>query len=228
MFRAGLLREAHLKAQVHGWYGTDDSQLVEAMGHAVAVVPGERTNLKLTNPEDFAMAEGILAHRGPADSETCAVTGFGFDVHPLERGRKCVLGGVHIASDTGPVGHSDGDVLLHAIMDGILGAMAKGDIGVWFPPGDPKYKDASSLDLLGSLWQSLRGEGRVLQVDATVVAETPKLSPYYEEMRANVARTLEIKPHRVSVKATTAEQLGALGRQEGIAAFAVVTVERRI
>ncbi len=225
VFMAGLLKEAHREAEAKGWPCTDDSQLVETLGHPVAVVQGECTNLKITNPEDFDLAEAILARQGQVRG-THTVTGFGFDVHPLERGRKCVLGGVDIPSDTGLLGHSDADVLLHAIMDGILGALTKGDIGVWFPPGDPKYKDVSSLELMGNLWQLLRGEARVLHVDATVVAEAPKVSPYYSEIRGNIARALEMEPDRVSIKATTAERLGALGRQEGIAAFAVVTLAR--
>ncbi len=241
VFRADLLRLAYERALDLGTRSTDDSGLVEEVGQIVAVVKGERTNIKLTYPEDFELLRALPAAAAveactppktwAGNSEPCGkravghwVTGFGFDIHPLKAGRKCVLGGVLIESCVGPVGHSDGDVLCHAIMDAILGGLSKGDIGIWFPPGDPFYKDASSLGLMKSLWQTLRTEANVLHIDATVVAETPRISPYYSQIRSNIAQVLGIAPEAVSVKATTAEKLGFLGRGEGMAAFAVVTL----
>ncbi len=224
IFLADVLKAAHEKAVSVGRASTDDSQLVEALGHEVSVVEGEYGNLKITYPQDFDTARAILAGQCRETGERrYPVTGFGFDVHPLRKGRKCIIGGVDIPSPVGLLGHSDADVLLHAIIDGILGALSKGDIGIWYPPENPQYRDASSLELLRNLWDSLRGEARLLHVDATVVAETPKIAPYAGEMRRLIANALEIDVTNVSVKATTSERLGALGRQEGIAAMAVVT-----
>ena len=153
--------------------------------------------------------------------------GLGYDVHRIAAGRPLVLGGVRFESDWGLDGHSDADVLLHAIGDALLGAGGLGDLGTHFPPGEPRWKDVSSLELLGHIRGLLEGvRARVVNVDAMVVAEAPKLAPHREAMCANVARALGIPAGQVSVKATTNEQLGALGRREGIAAMAVVLVER--
>lgn len=156
-----------------------------------------------------------------------ARVGFGYDIHRVAPGRPLVLGGVRFESEWGLEGHSDADVLLHAIGDALLGAAALGDLGTHFPPGEPRWKDVSSLELLGRIRELLEGAGaRVVNVDAMVVAEAPKLAPHRAAMCANVARALAIPPDRVSVKATTNEQLGALGRREGLAAMAVALVER--
>ena len=152
--------------------------------------------------------------------------GTGYDVHRLVAGRPLVLGGVTIPFALGLEGHSDADVLCHAIGDALLGALAEGDLGRHFPPGDPRWKDASSLDLLARIRALLEAKGaRIVNVDAMVVAEAPKLAPKRAEMLANIARVLAIEPSQVSVKATTNEQLGALGRREGIAAMAVALIE---
>ena len=151
--------------------------------------------------------------------------GMGYDIHRTAAGRPLVLGGVKFESDWGLDGHSDADVLLHAIGDAILGAGGLGDLGDHFPPGDPRWKDASSLDLLVRIRSLLDAKGlHVLNVDAMVVAEAPKLAPRRAEMLANIATALKIDASQVSVKATTNEQLGALGRREGIAAMAVALV----
>lgn len=156
-----------------------------------------------------------------------ARVGFGYDIHRVAPGRPLVLGGVRFESEWGLEGHSDADVLLHAIGDALLGAAALGDLGTHFPPGEPRWKNVSSLELLGRIRELLEGAGaRVVNVDAMVVAEAPKLAPHRAAMCANVARALAIPPDRVSVKATTNEQLGALGRREGLAAMAVALVER--
>ncbi|MBI5170218.1 MAG: 2-C-methyl-D-erythritol 2,4-cyclodiphosphate synthase [Candidatus Eisenbacteria bacterium] len=152
--------------------------------------------------------------------------GMGYDIHRIAAGRPLVLGGVKFESDWGLDGHSDADVLLHAIGDALLGAGGLGDLGDHFPPGDPKWKDASSLDLLARIRALLDEKGaRVVNVDAMVVAEAPKLAPRRAEMLANIAAALGVQPSQVSVKATTNEQLGALGRREGIAAMAVALIE---
>lgn len=153
-------------------------------------------------------------------------TGIGYDIHRVAKDRPLVLGGVRFESDWGLEGHSDADVLLHAIGDALLGALALGDLGRHFPPGDPRWKDASSLDLLRSIRDRVEAAGaRITNIDATLVAEAPLVSPHAEAMRRNVAGALGIDPGQVSVKATTNERLGAVGRREGIAAWAVATVE---
>ncbi len=152
--------------------------------------------------------------------------GLGIDFHRFARGRKLVLGGVEIAHPLGLAGHSDADVVLHAICDALLGAAAVGDIGRHFPPGDPRFKDIPSLTLLAQTKELVARAGfRPVQVDATVIAEEPKIAPYAEAMRARIAATLGLPPAHVSIKATTPEQMGALGRKEGIAALAVAVIE---
>jgi 2-C-methyl-D-erythritol 2,4-cyclodiphosphate synthase len=153
--------------------------------------------------------------------------GLGYDIHRIVEGRPLVLGGVRFESPWGLDGHSDADVILHAIGDALLGAAGQGDLGTHFPPGDAKWKDASSLELLRHIAALLAGCGaRIENVDAMVVAEAPKLAPHRDAMIANVAGALGVSADRVSVKATTNEQLGALGRREGMAAMAVVLIER--
>ena len=154
--------------------------------------------------------------------------GQGYDIHRTTPGRPLVLGGVTFDSKWGLEGHSDADVLLHAIGDALLGALALGDLGVHFPPSDPQWKDASSLDLLRRIRALIEARGAsVVNLDATLVAEAPRLEPVRERIVANIAGALGLEPSRVSVKATTNEQLGTIGRMEGIAAFAVALVEVR-
>jgi 2-C-methyl-D-erythritol 2,4-cyclodiphosphate synthase len=153
--------------------------------------------------------------------------GQGYDVHRLVPGRRLILGGVDVPHATGLFGHSDADVLLHAICDAILGAIGEGDIGRHFPDSDPAYGGISSLKLLGHVMTLAGGKGfRIGNVDATIVAQRPKLAPYIGQMRANIALTLGCDPGRVNVKATTTEELGFAGRQEGIAAYSVVLLEQ--
>ena len=153
--------------------------------------------------------------------------GHGYDVHRLVEGRKFILGGVEISNDKGLLGHSDADVLLHAISDSLLGAAALGDIGKHFPDSDEKYKGANSLVLLSSVAEILKQNGFfVVNIDATVIAQRPKLSPYIDLMRENIAATLCIEKSYVSVKATTEEGLGFTGAGEGIAAHAVCLIDK--
>jgi len=152
--------------------------------------------------------------------------GIGYDIHRLTKGRKLVLGGVEISHTHGLDGHSDADVIIHAIMDALLGAAALGDIGKHFPNTDPKYKGISSLELLKHVTKLLTAHGsRLTNIDAMVIAETPKLAPHIEKMRANIAKACEIDISQVSIKATTNEGVGFIGRGEGIAAQAVVLID---
>ena len=154
-------------------------------------------------------------------------TGIGFDVHRFAAGRRLVLGGVEIAHPVGLVGHSDADVLLHAIADALLGAAALGDIGRHFPPSDARWQDADSRDLLAAVRAILDAAGyAIVNVDATVIAEAPRIAPHVEAMRANIAACLGLEPDAVGVKATTNEGMGFIGRGEGIAALAIATVVR--
>ncbi len=155
--------------------------------------------------------------------------GQGFDVHRLVEGRKCIIGGVDIPYEKGLLGHSDADVLLHAITDAILGALAKGDIGKHFPDMDPTFKDADSLKLLEHVWMMVREEGYTLgNLDATIIAQKPKMAPYIPQMVTIIATALEAEGSQINVKATTTEQLGFTGRGEGIAAQAVVCLIKNV
>jgi len=148
--------------------------------------------------------------------------GIGYDIHRLVPVRELVLGGVTIPSDRGLLGHSDADVLVHAVIDSILGAAGMGDIGEHFPDTDPRYKDISSLKLLAQTKKLIKNKGYTISnIDATVFAEAPRLSPYKDRMRKNISRALECDEARVNIKATTAEGLGAIGRAEGIAAMSI-------
>ena len=153
--------------------------------------------------------------------------GHGFDVHAFAEGRPLVLGGVHVPCERGLAGHSDADVVAHAVMDAVLGALRAGDIGKLFPDTDPAYEGADSLDLMREVAGLVRSRGwRVVDVDCTIAAQAPKLAPHREEMRANMAAALGVPTDSVGVKATTTERLGFVGREEGIAAWAVALLER--
>ncbi|HEU0007699.1 MAG TPA: 2-C-methyl-D-erythritol 2,4-cyclodiphosphate synthase [Terriglobia bacterium] len=153
--------------------------------------------------------------------------GFGYDIHRFGPGRKLMLGGVHIPSELGLLGHSDADVLLHAICDALLGAAALGDIGKHFPDTDPRFKGAASLSFLTSTRELLENAScRVINIDSTLVLQTPKISPHILAMRENIAKALKIAVDQVSIKATTNEGLGALGAGEGCAAYAVAAIDR--
>lgn len=218
-FHTGLLREAHARAAAEGFVGADDAVLVERLGRAVRMVEDSPTNLKITVPDDLRLAEAVLG--GAAATRT----GIGFDTHRLEIGRRLRLGGVDIPSPRGLAGHSDGDVLVHAMMDALLGAAGLGDIGTHFPPADPAYRGADSLALLGRVGDLVAAAGwRPVHLDSTLIAEAPYLAPYIPEMRRQIAGALRLSEPAVSIKATTAEGMGALGRGEGIAAYALATL----
>ena len=153
--------------------------------------------------------------------------GIGFDIHPLVAGRKLVLGGVEIPFDRGLDGWSDADVLTHAIIDALLGAAAMGDIGVHFPPGEPKYKNISSLKLLSEIKNKLTAnDWQINNIDATVIAEKPHLREYIDQMRARLQQTLNLAISQVSVKASTANQVGVLGNEEAVAVLAIASIQK--
>ncbi len=224
-FRLATLFEAHVAARAQGWTGTDEASLVEKFSEEpVHLVLGAPSNFKVTRPDDLRLAEAVLRSRleGPVGQTRI---GFGYDIHPLALGRRLVLGGVEIPSPRGLDGHSDADVLLHALCDALLGAAGLPDIGNLFPNTDPAYKGISSLHLLRQVWERLNLAGyEVGNVDLTLIAETPKIAPHVPQMRALIAQTLHIEPARVGIKATTNEGLGSLGRGEGIAAHAVAAI----
>jgi len=154
--------------------------------------------------------------------------GTGYDVHQLGPGRPLILGGVKIPHPRGLLGHSDADVLVHAICDALLGAISEGDIGIHFPNSDPQYRDIDSLLLLRKVTELAKNKGfGVVNIDATIVAQTPKLTPYLSQMKQRIAETLGVEKERVNIKATTTEGLGFIGREEGIAAYAIVLLESR-
>ena len=152
--------------------------------------------------------------------------GIGYDLHKLVKGRRLILGGVEIPYPQGLLAHSDGDVLVHSIIDALLGALGEGDIGQHFPDTDEQYKDIKSLILLGKVKEMLKKKGAEIgNIDATVLAERPKIAPYVEEMKENISRTLKIKKEKINIKAKTNEGLGFIGKGEGIAALAVVSLK---
>jgi len=154
--------------------------------------------------------------------------GHGYDVHRLIPGRKLILGGVSISHSTGLDGHSDADVAIHALMDSMLGALALGDIGIWFPPTAPKLKDADSMKLLSEMWKDKKfADYKIGNCDITIIAQHPKLSPFVEQMRKNISKVLDCELDKISIKATTTEGLGFCGTQKGMAANAVVILEKK-
>ncbi|MFS8629248.1 MAG: 2-C-methyl-D-erythritol 4-phosphate cytidylyltransferase [Limnochordales bacterium] len=237
-FRRELLLAAHDRAAADGVEATDDAALVERLGQPVAVVEGEYSNIKITTPEDLLVAEALLrarihgralaeaAGKEPAERREATVrVGYGYDVHRLAAGRRLVIGGVEIPYERGLLGHSDADVLLHAIADALLGAAGLGDIGRHFPDSDPAYKDVASVKLLCHVRELVGAAGwRVGNVDATVIAEAPRLAPFIPRMIRCISEALGVDPSAVNVKATTSEKLGFIGAGEGIAAHAVATL----
>lgn len=219
-FRYGDILAAHRAAE--GQVLTDDAAVAEAAGLNVKLVAGSPDNMKITQAEDFGMAELIL---GRKNTMTEYRTGHGFDVHAFEDGNAVIICGVEIAHDRKLKGHSDADVGMHALTDALFGAIGEGDIGDHFPPSDPQWKGAPSRVFLDKARERVaeRG-GTITHCDVTLMCEAPKIGPHRDAMRAALAEILEIDPSRISVKATTTEQLGFTGRREGIAAMATATV----
>ena len=212
-FDAGCLKRAHERFNTPDHDVTDDASLVEMAGYRVATVPGEERNVKITTPEDLA----LLKDNTPR-------TGFGYDVHRYGGNRPLRLGGIEIGGDFSVSAHSDGDVLLHALMDALLGLAGKGDIGELFPDTDMAFDGADSRTLLQRVLELVREENVTLtHADLTIIAQKPKIGPHKEAIRQSVAALLELPPACVNVKATTEEGLGFTGELLGIKACAVVT-----
>lgn len=213
--------DAHRRAAAAGRDDfTDDAALAEWAGLKVVTFEGEAANLKLTTNEDFTRAEVVkFAELGDVR------TGFGFDVHQFGDGDHVTLGGVRIPFARGLSGHSDADVVLHALVDALLGAISDGDIGVHFPPTDSQWRGASSDRFLAFAIDRLRGRGgRIAHLDITIVCEAPRIGPHRDAIRARVAEIAGLPVSRVAVKATTSEKMGFTGRGEGMVAFANATV----
>jgi 2-C-methyl-D-erythritol 4-phosphate cytidylyltransferase/2-C-methyl-D-erythritol 2,4-cyclodiphosphate synthase len=216
-FRFEAILAAH--RQWSGPPATDDAQVARAAGLRVVTVAGDEALEKLTHEEDFARAEARLA------AAMTSRTGLGFDVHAFAAGEALWLGGIRIPHERGLKGHSDADVLLHAVTDASLGAICEGDIGVHVPPSDPRWRDAPSSLFVEHARALIEAQGgRIDHVDVTLVCEAPRIGPHREAMRASVAALLRVAPTRISIKATTTERLGFTGRGEGMAAQAIATV----
>jgi len=219
-FRLATLRAAYAAWSSDGGEPTDDAAVVERAGGRVVKIAGDIRLMKLTYPEDFEMAEHFAA-------PTLATRiGQGFDAHKFGPGESVMLCGVEIAHDHGLIGHSDADVGLHALTDALLGAAGAGDIGDHFPPTDPQWRGVESGVFLRHAGKLIAdGGGVIVNVDVTLICERPKIKPHREAMRARIAELLGLAVERVSVKATTTEQMGFTGRQEGLAAQAVASVQ---
>jgi 2-C-methyl-D-erythritol 4-phosphate cytidylyltransferase/2-C-methyl-D-erythritol 2,4-cyclodiphosphate synthase len=220
-FLFDLILAAHRKAAAAGKCDlTDDAAVAEWAGHRIHVFEGEIANMKVTSAEDLGIAEARLI-RDLQDIRT----GQGYDVHAFGPGGHVWLGGVKIVHDHGLIGHSDADVLSHAITDALLGALAEGDIGSHFPPADPQWRGAPSRIFLAAAAARVRSRGGMIaHIDATLICERPKIGPHRDAIRASIAEILDLPQDRVAVKATTTERLGFTGREEGIASLAIATI----
>lgn len=235
IFHAQLYRRAAEQAQAEGLDFTDDCQLMEHLGHRVWLAQGDYRNIKITTPEDIVIAQAIAesmegeAPRMEQEKQRMPLMriGHGYDVHRLVEGRKLILGGVEIPWQKGLLGHSDADVLVHAVMDAILGAAALGDIGKHFPDTDPNYAGADSMLLLREVVRLVEEQGyQIGNLDCTVIAQQPKLKEYIPQMQERIAAVCKVQPNQVNVKATTEEKLGFTGTGEGMSAHCVCLLTR--
>jgi 2-C-methyl-D-erythritol 4-phosphate cytidylyltransferase/2-C-methyl-D-erythritol 2,4-cyclodiphosphate synthase len=215
-----LLRKAYECALRDGFEGTDEASLLEHAGIPVRVIEGSEENIKITRPDDLKLAANINK-----ESNMLRI-GHGFDAHRFKIGRHLILGGVDIPFDLGLEGHSDADVVIHAFIDALLGAMGAGDIGRHFPDNDPHYKDISSLKLLEEVIRMVQEKQYTISnADITVICQRPKLAPFVDEMRTNLASACFVNRDHINIKATTTEMMGYTGRGEGIAVHAVVLLQ---
>ena len=235
IFHAQLYRRAAEQAQAEGLDFTDDCQLMEHLGHRVCLAQGDYRNIKITTPEDIVIAQAIAesmegeAPRMEQEKQRMPLMriGHGYDVHRLVEGRKLILGGVEIPWQKGLLGHSDADVLVHAVMDAILGAAALGDIGKHFPDTDPNYAGADSMLLLREVVRLVEEQGyQIGNLDCTVIAQQPKLKDLIPQMQERIAAVCKVQPNQVNVKATTEEKLGFTGTGEGMSAHCVCLLTR--
>jgi len=216
-----LFVNAYALADRENFSGTDEASLLEHAGIPVAIVAGEERNIKITRPDDLSIARSIL------EEKKMIRIGHGFDAHRLVDDRPLILGGVTIEYEKGLLGHSDADVLTHALIDAILGALGKGDIGRHFPDSDDRYKGINSLKLLDeTIGLTIKNKAVLVNADLTILCQAPKLAPHLEAMRANLAHACGVDQDRINIKATTTEKMGYTGRGEGIAAHAVVLLEQ--
>jgi 2-C-methyl-D-erythritol 4-phosphate cytidylyltransferase / 2-C-methyl-D-erythritol 2,4-cyclodiphosphate synthase len=224
-FAFPVILAAHRKAALsrHNYF-TDDAAVAEYAGLAVMIIAGDANNVKITAAHDLAAANMKLAHNQYTDKPDLRV-GQGIDFHRFARGKSVTLCGVEIPHSHKLTGHSDADVALHALTDAILGAIGESDIGTHFPPSDPQWKGAASFVFLEKAMQLLEARnGVIANVDVTILAEAPKISPHIAAMKAALSPRLRIEHSRIAIKATTTETMGAIGRKEGIAAFATATI----
>jgi 2-C-methyl-D-erythritol 4-phosphate cytidylyltransferase/2-C-methyl-D-erythritol 2,4-cyclodiphosphate synthase len=227
------LREAYyiLGANVAAY--TDEASILESARYPVKLVPGEESNIKVTRPGDLQRMESILSapdlnsHSSPQFRYPIVRTGFGYDVHQFADGRPLWLGGVNIPHNRGLAGHSDADVLLHAVCDALLGAAAMGDIGVLFPDTDKAHKDRASIEFVQEVRRRLDQAGwTITNVDVALLAEEPRIGPYRPQIVEAIAGGLGIAIDQVNIKATTSETMGFVGRREGMACWALATIQR--
>jgi 2-C-methyl-D-erythritol 4-phosphate cytidylyltransferase / 2-C-methyl-D-erythritol 2,4-cyclodiphosphate synthase len=219
IFRFGQLRQALADASRAHVTVTDEAQALERMGVRAKMVAGSPFNIKVTRAEDLAVAAGILKMQQGDQMRV----GQGIDVHAYGEGDHVILGGVRIAHSQGVIAHSDGDVVIHALCDALLGAMGDGDIGVHFPDTDPRYRGADSRVFLRVVAERMQAAGlRLVNADVTVLAEAPRVAAHRGAMAANLAADLNVSPTAINIKATTTERLGFIGRKEGLAAMATV------
>ena len=227
VFRKQLYLQGCEAAKKNGADYTDDCQLLEAIGAEICIVYGRDSNIKVTTPSDLQIAEALL-QENREDKKMDIRVGHGYDVHRLVQGRKLVIGGVEIPYEYGLEGHSDADVLVHAIMDSLLGALAMGDIGQHFPDTDEAYCNIDSMLLLKETVKIVSQAGYAIgNIDSTILAQAPKLAPYIDQMRQRVADVCGVSRDHISIKATTEERLGFTGNKEGIAAHAVCLLIRK-
>ncbi|WP_428076506.1 2-C-methyl-D-erythritol 4-phosphate cytidylyltransferase [Candidatus Avelusimicrobium fimicolum] len=218
-YRRPVLAEALEKfGQEEG--ATDESQLVEKLGIKVRVVPSSYKNNKITTPEDLIFAEALL------ENSVIYRTGFGFDLHRLEPGRKLFIGGAEIPHTKGFVGHSDGDLVLHALCDAVLGALCAGEIGILFPPTDESIKGISSVKIVKKVLEIVRSHhAQIEHIDATIITQEPKIKPHYETVRKSLAEVFEMPLENVSFKSKSHEHVGEIGRGEAAMCYAVATLK---
>lgn len=232
--RVALLRKAFAQAaEIKSFVATDEAALLERINVPVKVVEGSEKNIKITRPEDLFLAKSILMENREdtniLDGNRDYRIGYGYDAHSLVEGRTLILGGITVSHARGLLGHSDADVLTHALCDAMLGAVSMGDIGHHFPDTDIKYKDISSLKILKAVSGLVEELGYMLHnADITVVAEKPKLAPYLEDMAMNLAAAIGTEEDNINIKATTTEGMGFEGKEEGISSYAVVLLKNKL
>ncbi|KQC09010.1 MAG: hypothetical protein APR62_03575 [Smithella sp. SDB] len=224
-FKFETFKKAYKKAYDKKYYGTDDASLVEQMGGKIKMIAGSYDNIKITTPEDVIMAKALIKNK--TGREMQIRVGCGYDSHRFVTGRKLILGGITIPFNMGLQGHSDADALLHAVCDALLGAAGAGDIGRHFPDTDPQYKDISSKVILDRVRKIITDKGFAINnIDATIIMEKPKVTPYVDRIINSIAQVLNISATDINIKAKTNENMGFVGRGEGIAVTAVAALNK--